>query len=178
MKLKIFTSELVTEWKKQSKGQMGLGGIVENKEDGQKGEKSALNKLCKDFPDYEFVQTDYSWTPADIIGFRKDSKFWHFALYQVKTSKNLNSLTEEIPEKYTLPDLAKILKKVFIDSDQTKYYKNKELYITTGYLGVHNSNGRNTIIKRVPYQNEFSMNGLSLTQSEKTGIKNKLHKVK
>lgn len=178
MKLKIFTSELVTEWKKQSKDQMGLGGIVENKEDGQKGEKSALNFLCKDFPDYEFVQTDYSWTPADIIGFRKDSKFWHFALYQVKTSKNLNSLTEEIPEKYTLPDLAKILKEVFVDSDQTKYYKKKELYITIGYLGVHNSNGKNKIIKRTPYKKDFSMNGLSLTQSEKTGIKNKLHKVK
>lgn len=177
MKLKIFTNQLVTEWKKHSKGQMGLGGIVENKEDGQKGEKSALNRLRNDFPEYEFTQTDYSWTPADIIGFRKDSKFWHFALYQVKTSKNLNSLTEEIAEKYTLPELAKILKKVFIDSDQTKYYKDKELYITIGYLGVYNSNGRNTIVKRVPYQNEFSMNGLTLTQSQKSGIKNKLHRL-
>lgn len=176
MKLKIFTSELVTEWSKQSKSSMGLGGIVENKEEGQKGEKSALNRLRNDFPEYEFTQTDYSWTPADIIGFRKTSKFWHFALYQVKTSKNLNSLTEEIPEKYTLPDLAKILKEVFIVSGQTRYYKKKELYVTIGYLGVLNSNGRNTLIKRVPYQNEFSMNGLSLTQSEKTGIKNKLHK--
>lgn len=176
MKLKTFISELVTEWKKYSKGQIGLGGIVENKEHGQKGEKSALKRLSKDFPDYEFVQTDYSWTPADIIGFRKDSKFWHFALYQVKTSKNLNYLTEEIPEKYTLPELAKILKKVFIDSNQTKYYKNKELYITIGYLGVYNSNGRNLIVKRVPYQNEFSMNGLSIKQSEKTGLKNRLHR--
>jgi hypothetical protein len=176
MKLKIFTTELVTEWKKQPKSQMGLGGIIENKEEGQKGEKSALNRLRIDFPEYEFTQTDYSWTPADIIGFRKDSKFWHFALYQVKTSRNLNSLTEEIPEKHTLPDLAKILKEVFIVSDQTKYYKKKELYITIGYLGIYNSNGRNTIIKRVPYQNDFSMNGLTLTQSEKIGIKNKLHR--
>lgn len=176
MKLKNFASELVTEWGKQSKSQMGLGGIIENKENGLKGEKSALNRLRNDFPEYEFAQTDNSWTPADIIGFRKDPKFWHFALYQVKTSKNINSLTEEISEKYTLPDLVKILKEVFIDSNQTKYYKKKELYITIGYLGVYNSNGRNTIIKRTPYQKDFSMNGLSLTQSEKTGIKNKLHK--
>ena len=55
MELKIFITELVTEWKKQSKSKIGLGGIVENKEDGQKGEKSALNKLSKDFPDYEFA---------------------------------------------------------------------------------------------------------------------------
>jgi len=176
MKLKIFASELVIEWGKQSKIQKGLGGVIENKEDGLKGEKSALHRLRNDFPEYEFVQTDNSWTPADIIGFKKDPNFWHFALYQVKTSKNLDSLTEEISEKYTLPDLAKILKEVFVDSDQTKYYKKRELYITIGYLGVHNSNGRNSIIKRIPYRKDFSMNGLSLTQSEKTGIKNRLHK--
>lgn len=176
MKLKIFTSELVTEWRKQSKIQMGLGGIVENKQDGLNGEKTTLNRLRNDFPEYEFTQTDNSWTAADIIGFKKDPKFWHFALYQVKTSKNPSSLTAEIPEKYLLPALARILKKVFIESDETKYYKKKELYITIGYLGVHNSNGRNIIIKKIPYQKCFSMNGLSLTQGEKTEIKNKLHK--
>lgn len=132
--------------------------------------------MRNDFPEYEFTQTDNSWTPADIIGFKKDPQFWHFALYQVKTSMYLDSLTEEIPEKHSLSQLAKILKKIFIASDQTKYYKKKELYITIGYLGVHNSNNRNTIVKRIPYKNEFSMNGLSFTQAEKTAIKNKLHK--
>lgn len=176
MKLKNFTTELVTEWRRQSNSQMGLGGIVENKDNGFKGEKSALNRLRNDFPEYEFSPTDNSWTPADIIGLRKYPKFWHFTLYQVKTSINPNSLTEEIAEKYTLPLLANILKDVFIISNQTKYYKKKELYITIGYIGVHHSNGRNTIIKKLPYKNDFSMNKLSLTQIEKTRIKNKLHK--
>jgi len=176
MKIKIFTNELVTEWRKQSKIKRGLTGVVENKESGLKGEKSALNKLRTDFPNYKFTQTPNSWSPADIVGFQEGSKYWHFVLYQVKTSINPNSLTEEIPEKYTLPELVKVLKKTFIDSDQTKYYKKKQLYITIGNLGVHSSNGRNTIVKRVPYKKDFTMNGLSLTQTEKTEIRNQLHR--
>ena len=165
----------MTELKKYSQSK-GLAGIQDNKKYGLKGEKSVLSKLKVEFPDYEFRQTDYSWTPADIIGLRQDPKFWHFALYQVKTSKNLSSLTEKIVEKQTLPELAKILKKTFIDSSQTKYYKNKQLYISIGYIGVHNSNGKNLIVKRTPFPGDFSMNKLTLTSTEKTKIRNKLHR--
>ena len=67
-------------------------------------------------------------SPADIIGFKKGSNFWHFALYQVKTSIDEQSLTSEIAEKETLPILAKLLKQIYPSSEQTKYYKNKPIY--------------------------------------------------
>jgi hypothetical protein len=176
MDIKKFTEELIDEWRKLPENQRGLAGIVDNKESGLKGEKSALSKLRNELSDYEFTLTPNSWSPADIIGFKKDSDFWHFALYQVKTSINEQSLTSEISEKNTLPLLAKLLKRIYPNSDQTKYYKNKPIYITLGYLGLHNKNGRNTIVKRVPYQKDFTMNGLNLTSSQKTEIRNLAHR--
>lgn len=176
MNLKKITEELIDEWKKLPENQRGLAGIVENKESGLKGEKSALNKLRSELSDYEFTVTPNSWSPADIIGLKKGSDFWHFALYQVKTSINEKTLTSEISEKNTLPILAKLLKSIYPNSVQTKYYKNKPIYITIGYLGLHNKNGRNTILKRVPYQKDFTMNGLNLTSSQKTIIRNLAHK--
>ncbi len=175
MDLKKFTTELVSAWKKYSQNQK-LGGIQENKDSGFKGEDSALNRLNSDFSDYKFTKTNYSRTPADIIGLKQDSGFWHFALYQVKTSKNLKSLTHEIEEKNTLPELAKLLKKVFLESSQTKYYKKKQVYISIGYIGVHRKNNKNHIVKRLPYQKDFSMNRLELKTTEKTKIRNKLHR--
>jgi hypothetical protein len=176
MNIKKFTEELIEEWRKLPQNQQGLAGIVDNKESGLKGEKRALSKLKNKLSDYEFTLTPNSWSPADIIGFKKDSDFWHFALYQVKTSINEQTLTSEINEKNTLPILAKLLKSIYPNSDQTKYYKNKPIYITLGYLGVLNKNGRNTIVKRVPYQKDFTMNGLNLTSSQKTMIRNLAHK--
>lgn len=176
MDLKKFTEELITEWQNLPKNQRGLAGVVENKESGLKGEKSALNKLRNEISGYEFTLTPNSWSPADIVGFKKDSDFWHFALYQVKTSVDEKSLTSEIIEKNTLPILAKLLKSVFSNSKQTKYYKNKPVYITIGYLGLHSKNGRNTIVKRIPYQKDFTMNGLQLTSSQKTAARNYVHK--
>jgi len=85
-------------------------------------------------------------------------------------------LTSEIIEKNTLPILAKLLKSIYPKSEQTKYYKNKPIYITLGYLGVHSKNGRNTIVKKMPYQKDFTMNGLNLTSSQKTVIRNAVHK--
>jgi len=58
-------------------------------------------------------------------------------------------LTSEIIEKNTLPILAKLLKSIYPKSEQTKYYKNKPIYITLGYLGVHSKNGRNKFIKKI-----------------------------
>lgn len=176
MDLKKFTEELVTEWRNLPKNQRGLAGVIENKESGLKGEKSALIKLKSEISEYEFILTPNSWSPADIIGFKKDSDFWHFALYQVKTSIEEQNLTSEIIEKETLPLLAKFLKDVYSNSAQTKYYKNKPIYITTGYIGVHNKNGRNTIVKKIPYQKDFTMNGLQLTSSQKTVARNYVHK--
>ena len=180
MNLKKFTSELVEDWRKHIKDLKGMGraDIIENKRKGFKGESSALIKLKKDFKDfkYKFELTPNSKSPADIIGLRKKTKYWHFALYQVKTSIESKSLTSDIAEKETLPILAEILKRTFLKSNQTKYYKNKPLYITIGYLGVLHSNGKNKIVKRTAYQKEFTMNKLSLTRCEKTEIKNKLHK--
>ncbi|AGC78251.1 hypothetical protein LX97_02955 [Nonlabens dokdonensis] len=176
MKLKNFTSELVTAWRKREQGLYGMAGVVENKEIGIKGEKYVLTKLRKDYPEYEFCLTDYSWTPADIIGFKKDSQMWHFALFQVKTSKFRDQLSSEIIEKQTLPILAKILKQVFIKSDETKYYKNREVYITIGYVGVYHSNGRNNLVLKKPYGNDFSLNQLSLNSTEKTKMKNNIHR--
>lgn len=75
-----------------------------------------------------------------------------------------------------MPVLAKLLKKVFEDSDQTKYYKNKPIYITIGYIGVYNKKGRNLIIKKNPYPRDFSMNKLDLTSNQKTEIKNSAHR--
>ncbi|MGB0879417.1 MAG: hypothetical protein ACPGTO_02495 [Polaribacter sp.] len=179
MNLKEFTSELVEDWR-EYRAPKGMAGaeIIDNKERGLKGEISALSKLNRDFKDseYKFELTPNSKSPADIVGLRKNPKYWHFTLYQVKTSIELKSLTSEIPEKKTLPILAKILKKTFLNSDQAKYFKKKPLYITIGYLGVFHSKGKNKIVKRIPYQKNFSMNGLSLTTSEKTEIRNKLHR--
>lgn len=176
MDLKKFTEELITEWRNLHKNQRGLAGAFENKESGLNGEKSALSKLRSELSDYEFTLTPNSWSPADIIGFKKGSDFWHFALYQVKTSINEENLTSEIAEKNTLPILAKLLKQIYPNSEQTKYYKNKPIYITIGYLGVHNKNSRNTIVKRIPYQKDFTMNGLNLTSSQKTVIRNSAHR--
>ncbi|WP_445908597.1 hypothetical protein [Yeosuana sp.] len=180
MNLKIFTSELVEDWRKYTTELRGMAGpeIIDNKERGLKGEISAINKLKKDFKDlkYKFELTPNSKSPADIIGLRENPEFWHFALYQVKTSIELKSLTSEISEKETLPILAKILKNTFLNSDQAKYYKKKPLYITIGYLGVLHSKGKNKIEKRIPYKKDFTLNGLLLTSSEKTEIKNKLHR--
>lgn len=176
MNIKKFTEELIHEWRNLPENQSGLAGVVDNKESGLKGEKSALHKLRKELTDYEFTLTPNSWSPADIIGLKKSSDFWHFALYQVKTSINEKNLTSEIREKNTLPILAILLKNIYQNSDQTKYYKNKPIYITSGYLGLHHKNGRNTIVKRIPYQKDFTMNGLNLTSSQKTVIRNLAHK--
>ena len=176
MNLKKFTEELIAEWRKLSKNQRGLAGVLENKDNGLKGEKTALNRLKRDLPEYEFTLTPNSWSPADIIGLKKDSSFWHFALYQVKTSTDENRLTTDIIEKRTLPVLAKLLKTIYQTSNQTKYYKNKPVYITTGYLGVHHKDKRNKIIMKVPYQKSFTMNSLQLPSSQKTLIKNHAHK--
>jgi hypothetical protein len=181
MNLKIFTTELVKEWQKTLKEKraygLGVPAIVENKDRGLNGEKTVLQRLRNDFgPKYKFTVTDNSWSPADIIGFKKDPKFWHFALYQVKTSIYKEALSEKVIEKETLPELAKLLKKVFVDSDQTKRYKKKPVYITIGYVGVHHSKNRNRIIRKIPYQKTFTMNGLSLSPTKKTEIKNQLHR--
>lgn len=176
MDLKKFTEELIEVWRKLPENQTGLAGIVDNKENGLKGEKSALSKLRSELSDYEFTLTPNSWSPADIIGFKKGSDFWHFALYQVKTSINEKTLTSEIKEKHTLPILAKLLKSIYPNSIQTKYYKNKPIYITIGYLGLLHKNNRNTIVKRVSYIKDYTMNGLKLTSSQKTVIKNLAHK--
>ena len=180
MILKKFTSELIEDWRKYKTSRKGMAGaeIIDNKDRGFKGEVTAINKLKKDFKDlnYKFELTPNSKSPADIIGLRKKTDYWHFALYQVKTSIELESLTSDINEKETLPILAKILKKTFTNTDQTKYYKNKPLYITIGYLGVFHSKGKNRIVQRIAYQKYFTMNGLSLTTTEKTEIRNKLHR--
>ncbi len=176
MDLKKFSQELITEWQKLPKNQRGLAGVAENKEIGLKGEKSALNNLKNGMSGYEFTLTPNSKSPADIIGFKKSSDFWHFALYQVKTSVDETKLTSEIIEKSTLPNLAKLLKSYYNISDQTKRYKKKPIYITIGYVGVLHRNNRNTVLKKIPYQQTFTMNGLQLTTSEKTAIKNYAHR--
>lgn len=176
MDLKKFTQELITEWQKLPRNQRGLAGVVENKEIGLKGEKSALNNLKNGISGYEFTLTPNSKSPADIIGFKKSTDFWHFALYQVKTSVDEMSLTSEIIEKNTLPNFAKFLKSYYESSDQTKRYKNKPVYITIGYIGVHHKNNRNIIVKKIPYQQSFTMNSLQLTPSQKTAIRNYAHR--
>lgn len=101
MKLKKFTEELIVEWRKLPRKKRGLDGVTDNKEVGLKGEKSALNNLKSQKSKYEFTLTPNSWSPADIVGLKKDSQYWHFALYQVKTSVNKDSLTYDIIEKDT-----------------------------------------------------------------------------
>lgn len=175
MNLRKFTSELVKAWRSREKKPSGLSGIKENKETGIKGEKYVLRKLKREYPDYQFCRTDYSWSPADIIGLKKGVQFWHFAMFQVKTSVNKYELSPEINEKETLPVLAKLLKEVFVESKETNYYKKKPLYITTGFIGVHFSSGRFKLQLKVPYKKDFSKNKLSLTNKEKSGIKNFVH---
>ena len=178
MNLKKFTKELVAEWKKLRQRRQGLSGIVENNESGLKGEKTALknlkNKLIS--KNYEFELTPESKSPADIIGFKKYRGYWHFALYQVKTSIRQEMLTSNISEKNTLQDLAKLLKLVYRNSDQTNCNKKKQIYITLGYIGVHNNNGRYSVFKKTSYQNRYSMNKLILKEDKKTEIKNLAHK--
>lgn len=178
MNLRKFTSELVTAWRSREKKPSGLSGIKENKETGIKGEKYVLRKLRQEYSDYQFCRTDYSWSPADIIGLNEGTKFWHFAMFQVKTSVSKYRLNPEINEKETLPVLAKLLKEVFVESKETNYYKKKPLYITTGFIGVHFSSGRLKLESKVPYKKDFSMNKLSLTYKEKLGVKNFVHRTK
>lgn len=181
MNLKKFTTEIVKQWTKRRiaeatlNGTMGVPQISINKRDGLKGEITVLNNLTRRFKDYKFALTDYSKTPADIIGLRKTSKFWHIALYQVKTSIDVQKLTPEIPEKYSLPILAEVIKEVFKISEQTNYYKKKQLFITVGYIGVFNSKTGNRIVTKVSYDGEKTMNKLSLTSSEKRELKKILH---
>ncbi len=183
MELKIFISEIVTKWLKSNKfekKQLGLSGAI-SPIIGEKGENYALKKLKEHFPNYEFLKTDNSKSPADIIGLKKSGKFWHFALYQVKTSLDKSNLTKNIPEKETLPILAKIIKDNFIVSEQTKRVKKRPLFITIGYIGVHSTetkNGfRNKIIKSSAYSKTFSLNNLNLQSKDKTKLKNKIHKI-
>ncbi len=182
MELRIFISEIVKKWQEfnyATNNSVGLSGpsshII-----GEKGENYALKKLKKYFPDYDFIKTAGSKSPADIIGLKKGRKYWHFALYQVKTSLYNSKLSENIPEKETLPLLAKIIKENFKTSKQTKRVRNRPLLITIGYVGIQSTktkNGyRNKIIKSVPYSKTFTLNKFNSLQLSKTEIKNKLHK--
>ncbi|WP_430409276.1 hypothetical protein [Kordia sp.] len=180
MNLKKFITELVREWRliENSKGlraTMGTPQIIRNNKDGLKGEKTALQNLARKYKDYEFRFTDFSKTPADIIDLKRTSKYWHFALFQVKTSKEMNRLTPEIQEKYTLPLLADVLKDVFRSSEQTNYYKKKQVYITIGYIGVLNSPNGNRVVKKCVYKGDKTMNKLNISYSDKVSIKNRLH---
>lgn len=48
MELKIFTSELAAEWRKESKIQKGLGGIAENMKPEEWGPLTKMNQLAAD----------------------------------------------------------------------------------------------------------------------------------
>ncbi|WP_430412706.1 hypothetical protein [Kordia sp.] len=182
MNLKKFTTEIVKEWNRRPVTEglnktMGTPLITINKDTGLKGEKTALEHLQRKFEKdgYKFTLTDYSKTPADIIGYKRTSKYWHFVLYQVKTSKNIKKLTPEISEKYSLPVLADIVKDVFKVSVETNYHKQKGAYITLGYLGIRHSKKGNRVVKKVAYDKERTLNGLSLSYSEKQDLKKLLH---
>ena len=173
MKLKLFAKEILSDWKDllaQNRKVVALAGAV-SPIIGEAGESFVLRKLKKKFPDYEFIKTEASKSPADIIGLMRNKSYLHFALFQVKASKDVSTLTKDIPEKDTLPILAEIIKSRFITSDATKYYKKRALFITMGYVGVHISN-KSQIVQSLPYPKTFSLNKLELMSSEKTLLKN------
>lgn len=179
MELKKFVTEIVKDWsefpkKEKEKIIEGLNGAL-SFENGVSGEKYAIEKLKKLNPKYEFVLTDGSKSPADIIGLDKQSKFWHFALFQVKTSQDTNMLKSEIDEKKTLPILAEIIKKRFLISTETSRFRKKQIFITIGYLGIHKQKNH-SVYKSLPYAKTFTLNSLNLTSSEKTEIKNNIHR--
>ena len=179
MKLKSFVSEVLKDWKEYIK-------ITRNKPErltgpessiiGFNGEKYVIKKLKSIHQDYEFVKTDLSKSPADIIGVKKTKGYIHFALFQVKTSTNRRSLTSNIDEQQTLPILAELIKKRFKMSKETEKIKSNSLFITIGYIGVYKETNHK-IYKSLPYTKTFSLNNLNLSSSEKTKIKNKIHRL-
>lgn len=179
MELKKFVTEIVKDWadipkKEKERTIECLGGSL-SFENGVSGEKYAIRKLKKLNPNYEFVLTDGSKSPADIIGLCKYKTFWHFALFQVKTSQEIKMLKSQIDEKKTLPILAEIIKKRFLISTETSRYRKKQIFITIGYLGIYKHN-KHSVHKCLPYSKSFTLNHLHLTSFDKTEIKNKLHR--
>lgn len=179
MELKKFVTEIVKDWAaitKKEKEEVieALGGVL-SFENGVSGERYALEKLKKINPEYEFVLTDGSKSPADIVCLFKHKEYWHFGLFQVKTSQDTKMLKSEIDEKKTLPILAEIIKKRFLISKETSRYRKKQLFITIGYLGIYKQK-KHSVYKSLPYSKSFTLNNLSLTNINKTEIKNKLHR--
>ncbi|MPT34732.1 MAG: hypothetical protein E2604_06515 [Flavobacterium sp.] len=179
MKLKSFVSEVVYDWKEYTKSKKNNAGGLAGPESpviGSKGEDYVLKKLKSIYPDYEFVKTDLSKSPADIIGLKKTKSYLHFALFQVKTSTNKKTLTSNIPEKQTLPILAELIKNRFKVSEQTNKIRTNSLFITIGYIGVSKETNHK-VFKSMPYPKTFSLNNLNLSSLEKTEIKNKIHRL-
>lgn len=179
MELKTFVSEIVKDWSEYPKSKKvkkieGLNGYL-SYETGLSGENYTIKKLRKLHPKYEFVLTDGSKSPADIIGLNKNTKYWHFALFQVKTSKETKMLTSEINEKYTLPILSEIIKSRFLIINKRNRNLKKQIFITSGYIGIHKQKNH-SVFKSLPYPKSFSLNNLNLTSTEKTEIKNSLHR--
>jgi len=179
MTLKSFVSEIITDWKEYAKVAKYKPERLAGPESpiiGLGGENYVLKKLKSIYPDYEFVKTDLSKSPADIIGMKKTKSYFHFALFQVKTSMNKKSLTSNIVEKQTLPILAELIKNRFKISEETNKNRTSSLFITIGYVGVHKETNHK-VFKSLPYAKTFSLNNLNLSSSEKTAIKNKLHRI-
>ena len=80
MELKTFVSEIVKDWSEYPKSKKvkkieGLNGYL-SYETGLSGENYTIKKLRKLHPKYEFVLTDGSKSPADIIGLNKNTKYF------------------------------------------------------------------------------------------------------
>ncbi|GAB5525408.1 MAG: hypothetical protein Roseis2KO_32800 [Roseivirga sp.] len=181
MDIREFAYELVETWhNRENIPDQGLDGIPENHEAGILAEKTVLRKLRNRFErekTTKFTRTPNSWSPADIVGIRRSQGVWHFALYQVKSSIYEDTLTPDIPEKETLPQLANLLKQNFGNLKSTSRIRQRPIYITIGYVGVVTSGNRNKVVKASPYQNRYTLNDLQLTNQERTSLSNVLHRI-